>query len=220
MKTNLLQRYVLAIALAGVWPVHAEVNQPQFATRDMRYRLQPNDVLEIQYRYTPEYNQVVTVQPDGFVTLQLLGDLKLGGLDLDQARISVLTQASTRLRDPEVTLVLKEFDKPRFTVSGEVNNPGRFELHGTTTVLDAIATAGGLKTLSAKHSQVLLVRRVNDVYAETKVLDLRELVNKHKFEEDLSLHAGDMLLVPQNAVSKIERYMKWANVGVYASPIR
>ena len=44
--------------------------------------LQPNDVIELQYRYTPEYNQTVSIQPDGFVTLQLLGDLKISGLTL------------------------------------------------------------------------------------------------------------------------------------------
>jgi polysaccharide biosynthesis/export protein len=216
MRLHLLSTYLLAAFLLSSFPIRAEHNEPQFANRDQRYRLQPNDVIEVQYRYTPEYNQAVNIQPDGFVTLQMLGDLKLGGLDLNQARSAVLERAAARFKDPELTLALKEYDKPRFTVGGEVNNPGRFELHGATTVLEAIATAGGLKTASAKHSQVLLVRRVDDTYAETKVLDLKELVNTRNFAEDQTLRAGDMLLVPQNTISKIERLVKWANVGVYA----
>jgi polysaccharide export outer membrane protein len=216
MRLHLLSTYLVAAFLLGSYPVQAARNAPQFANRDQRYRLQPGDVVEVQYRYTPEYNQAVNIQPDGFVTLQLLGDLKLGGLDLDQAHGAILALAAARFKDPEVTLALKEFDKPRFTVGGEVNTPGRFELRGPTTVLEAIAMAGGLKTASAKHSQVLLVRRVDEAYAETRVLDLKEMVNSRNFAEDQPLRAGDMLFVPQNAISKIERFVKWANVGVYA----
>jgi len=78
-------------------------------TRDPRYRLQPNDVLEIKYRYTPEYNQEVTIQPDNFVNLNLVGDLKAGGLTLSQFRGAVLDVVSARLREPELNVVLKSF---------------------------------------------------------------------------------------------------------------
>ena len=57
-----------------------------FSEHDPRYRLQPTDVLEIHYRYTPEYDQTVTVQPDGLVSLPIVGDLKLQGLTLDQVK--------------------------------------------------------------------------------------------------------------------------------------
>src|SRR6202167_4348044 len=79
-----------------------------FSERDPRYRLQPTDVLEIHYRYSPEFDQTVTVQPDGFVTLQIVGDLKLQALTLEQAKAAILEKASLRLKEPEVTLVLKD----------------------------------------------------------------------------------------------------------------
>ena len=50
-----------------------------------RYRLVPGDVVEVIYRYTPEFNQTVTIQPDGYVGLQIVGDLKLGGQPLQEA---------------------------------------------------------------------------------------------------------------------------------------
>jgi polysaccharide export outer membrane protein len=192
----------------------------QFADRDARYRLQASDVLEIQYRYTPEYNQTVTIQPDGYVTLQLIGDLKVSGLTLGQARDVLTTRAATRLRNPEVVVILKDFEKPEFVVNGEVGNPGRFELRGDVTAVEAIAMAGGFKNLSAKHSQVILFRRFSRDTAQTKILNLKRVLNDRMMSENVSLAPGDILYVPQNEVSKIERFMKWVNVGAYWSATR
>jgi polysaccharide export outer membrane protein len=192
-----------------------ETPPAQFADRDSRYRLQPNDVIEIQYRYTPEYNQTASVQPDGFVTLQLIGDVKLDGLTLDQARGNILKLASARLREPEIFILLKDYEKPHFVVGGEVASPGRFELRGHVTAVEAIAIAGGFKAASAKHSQVILFRRIDAENGETRTLDLKKIMYKPMLEEDVTLRPGDMLLVPQNRISKIERIIKWANIGIY-----
>src|SRR5215469_8918458 len=89
-----------------------------FAGRDVRYRVQATDVIEVHYRYTPEFDQTVTVQPDGFVSLQIVGDVKLQGLTLDEVKTAIVAKAGQRLRDPEITLVLKDFEKPYFVVGG------------------------------------------------------------------------------------------------------
>jgi polysaccharide export outer membrane protein len=186
-----------------------------FSERDPRYRIEPTDVLEIHYRYTPEFDQTVTVQPDGFVTLQIVGDLKLQGLTLDQVKAALLEKASLRLKDPEITLILKDFEKPYFVVGGEVEKPGRFEMRGQVTALQAIAIAGGFKNASAKHSQVILFRRVGPDLAKTEILDLKAAMKPSAKEALADLRPGDMLIVPQNTVSKIERFIKWANIGMY-----
>lgn len=198
----------------------AALAQPgAFAERDPRYRLQPTDVVEVHYRYTPEFDQTVVIQPDGFVNLQIVGDLKLQGLTLEQVKAAILEKASLRLKDPEITLVLKEFEKPYFVVGGEVANPGRFEMRGPTTALQAIAMAGGFKTASAKHSQVILFRRVGPDLAKTNLLDLKAAISTSATEPLADLHPGDLLVVPQNRLSKIERFVKWGNVGLYWNPL-
>src|SRR5258705_3023237 len=63
---------------------------------EVRYVLHPGDVLDIQYRYTPEFNQTVTVEPDGFISLEIGGDVKVGGRNLEQVRNLILTKAQTR----------------------------------------------------------------------------------------------------------------------------
>lgn len=214
----MIRTFLLFLLFTICGALYAQQPAGGFAERDPRYRLQPNDVIELQYRYTPEYNQTVSIQPDGFVTLQLVGDLKLVGLTLDEAHAAVLKRASVRLHDPEVVLLLKDFEKAHFVVTGEVNTPGRYELRGNVTVFEAIAMAGGFKTASAKHSQVLLVHRVNDQFGETHVLNLKEIAKTQTFSEDRAIQPGDMVVVPQNTVSKIERFIKWGNVGIYATP--
>ena len=213
--------HVLLLVLYSVlMGAAAALAQPGgFSERDPRYRLQPTDVVEIHYRYTPEFDQTVTVQPDGFVALQIVGDLKLQGLTLDQLKAAILEKASLRLRDPEVTLVLKDFEKPYFVVGGEVANPGKFEMRGQVTALQAIAMAGGFKAASAKHSQVILFRRVGPDLAATQILNLKAAMSTSAKEPLSDLRPGDMLIVPQNMVSKIERFVKWGNFGIYANPL-
>jgi polysaccharide export outer membrane protein len=195
----------------------AQTSESGFADRDARYRLQTGDVLEVNYRYTPEFNQTVTVQPDGYVSLNLAGDLKLGGLTLDAAKKTLLEKSSARLRDPEIALVLKDYVKPHFFVAGEVAAPGRFELRGPVSALEAVAMAGGLKN-SAKHSQAILYRKVNPETAEAKLVNLKQIATLTGMREDFELRPGDLLFVPQNRVSKVERFVKWGSFGIYANP--
>src|SRR6266545_4032852 len=118
-------RFILLIAMivlsAPVVLIKAQDRPPRLTTvTEERYRLQPGDVLEIQYRYSPEFNQTVTVQPDGYITLEVGGDLKVAGMTVDQMRGAILKKASARLQDPIATVILKEFQKPYFVVTGEV----------------------------------------------------------------------------------------------------
>lgn len=206
---------LFAASLSLFFVLSAFAQTKTFADRDPRYRIQPTDTLEIHYRYTPEFDQTVTVQPDGFVTLQIVGDLKLRNLTLNEVKVAILEKASLRLKDPEITLILKDFEKPYFVVGGEVEKPGRFEMRGSVTAVQAIAMAGGFRTASAKHSQVILFRRAGPDLAKTEILNLKSAMSVSTREPLADLQPGDVLIVPQNRVSKIERYIKWANVGVY-----
>src|ERR1700740_3548992 len=110
-----------------------------------RYILHAGDVITLDYRYTPEFNQTVTIQPDGYVSLDVVGQVKLGGLTIEQAHDQIVTIASGRLNHPELILTLKDFEHPYIVVAGEVARPGKFELRDDTTALQAIMLAGGFK---------------------------------------------------------------------------
>lgn len=191
----------------------------QMAQRNPVYRVQCSDVLELHYHYTPEFDQQVTVRPDGRISILGLGDVVAAGETIDQLSGTITEISKSRLKDPQLTIVLKEFQKPFVFVGGEVSTPGRFELHGSMSALEAISLAGGFKN-SSKHSQVLLLRKVDNTQAETKLLDLKSLISQRTLQEDTELRSGDMLYVPQNRISKIERFVKWTNIGMFLNPIK
>jgi polysaccharide export outer membrane protein len=190
-----------------------------FAERDPHYRLQPEDKIEVQYRYTSEYNTLASVQPDGYASMPLIGQVKVGGLTLEEAAAAIRQKANEKLNEPEVIVLLKEYVKPFFTVAGEVARPGRVELHGPVTLVEAIALSGGFKD-SAQRTQVLLLRKSSQDMAQVKVFDLRKLMSPSGIREDITIQSGDMLVVPRNAVSKIEPYVRISEAGLYALAAR
>ena len=193
-------------------------NPPRLSTvTEGRYRLQPGDVLDVQFRYSPEFNQTITVQPDGYISLEISGDLKVAGLTVEQARQSILKRASERLQDPVATVILKEFQRPYFVVAGEVTQPGRIEMRESVTAIQAIMLAGGMKE-TARSSQVVVFRRINSDMAEVKLLNLKSIRRTSDLENDLTLQAGDMVYVPRDKISKIERFMKLVSVAAFMAP--
>jgi len=198
-----------ALLIAGLTTTGAQ----QLKTRP-QYQIQPGDVMEVHYRYTPEYDQTVTVQPDGYITLNLVGNVKVSQSTVDEARMAIIKQASERLNQPEVSITLKDFQKPYFVVAGQVVSPGKFDMRENTTALQAVMIAGGFKD-TAKSSKIVLFRKINSDTAEVKVLDLKKMEKTSSLERDIALQNGDMLLVPQNAAAKFERFMKLTNIGAY-----
>lgn len=218
MKQHLIFAFAICLLILPVAVSAQDQRPPRLTTvTEDRYRLQPGDVLEVQYRYSPEFNQTVTVQPDGYVSLEIGGDLKVAGLTIEQTRQAILKQASTRLQDPVATVLLKEFQRPYFVVAGEVAQPGKIEMRERVTALQAIMLAGGMKE-AAKSSQVVVFRKINSDMAEVKVLNLKSIRRTGDLENDLTLQPGDMVYVPRDKLSKVERFMRLASVAALIAP--
>lgn len=198
----------------------AQTQTPRLGTfgNEPRYTLNAGDVLDIQYRYTPEFNQTVIVQPDGFISLQIGGDVKVAGRDLAQVRNLILAQVRTRLESPEITVILKEFQRPFVVVAGEVAQPGRLEMREKMTAVQAVMMAGGFKD-SAKSSQIIVFRKLNADTAEVRSLNFKSLTRTQDLENDLTLQPGDMILVPRNRLSKLERYVRIASLATFLNPL-
>lgn len=192
-------------------------SRPELHQRYPRYRIGANDVMDLTFRYTPEFNQEVMVQPDGYVQLKgLPADVHAQGLTVVQFTDELQKQYSKILHDPVINIVLKDFDKPYFIAGGLVGKPGKYDLRGTTTASQAIAIAGGYAD-GAKNSQVVLFRRYSDEWMETKVLDLKTVSKGKNLNEDTVLQPGDMLFVPKSTFAKIEKFLPRPSVGSYFS---
>ena len=181
------------------------------------YRLRTSDVVEISFTVAPEFNQTLTVQPDGYVMLKDAGMVQVQGLDLRQFAEAVEKAYQGYLHDPQAAVLLKDFERPYFVVGGEVGRPGKYELRSDTTVAEAVEIAGGL-TQQSKHSQVVLFRRVNDDLVEARLLNLKRMLKQTSLKEDAHLQPGDLIFVPQNTISKIARFLTKPSASMYMSP--
>jgi len=195
----------------GVWsPALTGVRRPL-------YRLCKSDVVTISFTFSPEFDQTGSVQPDGYLVLKGVKPLSAEGMTVPELQDVVSRAYAGFLHDPEVTVELKDFDKPYFIVGGEVNHPAKYELRSDTRVTEAVAIAGGL-TARAKHSQIVLFRRVSDDLVESRLLDVKAMLESRNLAEDIHLRPGDFLFVPQNLISKIKQYLPTSSMSMYASP--
>jgi polysaccharide export outer membrane protein len=168
--------------------------------------LHVGDVIDLNYRLTPEYNQSITIQPDGYASLNIAGNLHLEGLTLDQAHDLIVKKDSERLNDPELNLMLSSFQRPYVVVGGEVLQPGRIDLRENMTAMQAVVMAGGFK-LSAKDTRIIVFRHINSDMGEVRELNLHNINKTSQLEQDMVLEPGDMLLVPANKMEHFARYM-------------
>jgi len=207
----------VAAALSDSAPAADTTSQsaaPQLQQRDARYRLAAGDTFDVSFELSPEFNQTVTVQPDGFVTLKAVGDVRVTGENIPELTQTLRASYSKILNDPLIVVVLKDFEKPYFIADGQVAHPGKYDMRGTVTLTEAVAIAGGF-TDSAKHSQVLLFRRVNDQWLSAKIFNIKDMEKRRDLHEDPTLRPGDMVIVPKNQLSKIKPFIPNSGLGAY-----
>ena len=181
-----------------------------------RYAIQRSDSVTISFPLSPEYNQTLTVQPDGFVSLMGAGSIRLEGLNLDQAQ-GAIRDAYVKakvLKDPIVTVDLKDFQKPYFSVNGQVGKPGQYELRRDMTVTEALAMAGGIT--GSSRQQVFVFHRISSGWAEVKCFDTKAIFHGKSIEEP-HVEPGDMLFVPENFITKFKKYVPYS-FGTFYNP--
>lgn len=191
--------------------------RPQLETeRYPRYDLRADDILEITFEFTPEFNQTVTVQPDGYISLRGAGDIHVAGRDVPEVTDAIRAAYSKILQNPAIAVVLKDFEKPYVIVGGQVGRPGKYDLRGDMTVTQALAVAGGFNG-SAKHSQVVLYRKISQDLYEAKLINVKKMLNSRNLAEDTHLKPGDTLFVPQNTLSKVRQFVPNPGIGLGAT---
>jgi protein involved in polysaccharide export with SLBB domain len=222
---QILKSILVLIALSAENPLAAQDpspkrgnDEPVFQERYPRYRLRTGDVMELTFPFTTEFNQTVTVQPDGFINLLTVGDVRVQDKTTTEVVAIVRAAYNKVLHEPTINVRLTQFEKPYIVMGGEVAKPGKYDYTGDTTIIEAVNIAGGF-TDKAKRGEVLLFRRVSDKWAEVKKIDIQRMLKKQDLTEDLHLRPGDMVLVSKSPMSKIERFIPVPTVGTYFSPV-
>jgi polysaccharide biosynthesis/export protein len=187
---------------------------PSLHERYPRYKLRIGDSFDLDMEFSPEFNQTVVVQPDGYIALKGVGSVHVEGETIPELTETIKSAYGKTLRDPVIAISLKDFEKPYFVASGQVGKPGKYDLRSDLTVTEAVAIAGGF-TEKSKHSQVVLFRPSPSGGYEAKLIDIKKLLNSRNLSEDPRVQPGDLVYVPQNAISKIRPFLPTSSMGAF-----
>src|SRR2546428_8757567 len=120
------------------------------------YRIGPEDVLQVAVWKNEAMSRTVPVRPDGKISLPLLNDVQAAGLTALELREVLAKKLAEYMPSPEVSVIVSDVRSFKVSVMGEVARPGRFELKSWTTVVDALALAGGF-TQFATRSRIIIL---------------------------------------------------------------
>ncbi len=191
---------------------------PRLVERYPRYQLRPGDSFEIDFALSPEFNQTVSVQPDGYGSLKAVGSIPVEGKTIPELTEVIKAAYAHVLHDPVVVIVLKDFDKPFFIASGQVSKPGKYDLRSEMTISEALAIAGGMND-KAKSSEIILFRKTREGTFEGKAYNIKKLMASRNLSEEPRLLPGDMVYVPQSTFSHIKSFLPTSTIGAYYNPL-
>jgi len=185
---------MLVWSAAATLPVFAQARRAEDgrATAPDVYRIGPEDVLTISVWKNDSLTRSVPVRPDGKISLPLLNDVQAAGLSAQELRDVLTQKLGAYMPNPEVSVIVTSINSFKVSLIGEVARPGRLELRSWTTVLDALALAGGFTQFASRSKIVILqpdgkgMKRIPFNY--NKALDGEQ--------ENFYLRNGDIILVP------------------------
>ena len=206
---------ILALALQGsAWgkapqtsiqkqsaaPARSEssAKQPAAQAKDSEnddYLIGTSDVLEINVWQEKELTESVPVRSDGKISMPLIGEVQASGRTPTQLKEEITSKLRAYLTAPDVTVVVLQMNSRKFNVLGRVMKPGSYSLSATTTVLDAIAEAGGFQDF-AKIKKIYILRRDDKGRLSHIPFNYKDVIQGKHPEENIALLPNDSVVVP------------------------
>lgn len=175
----------------------ADASRPAAAdsidTASSRYTLGAADVIRVNVWKNTDLSQTVTIGPDGFVSLPLLGDVHASGLTADQLAKDLISRLTSYVVNAQVTVSVVEIRSRQVFITGQVGKPGAYPLIVPITVLQLIAQAGGLNTFASRKGIFILrgttgnAQRLKFNYTSAIHGDVKQNIN---------LQPGDTVIIP------------------------
>ena len=155
------------------------------------YLIKPGDSLGVNVLGEPDLTKRVVVDPQGGVTLPLINGIHIAGLTTTKASDEIKNQLKRFLKNPIVNVELVELAKMLVTISGEVKNPGIYQMTGEARLMDAITMAGGY-TLSSDLTKVA----VSHASGTATTVDLSKFLVSGDPGANVIISVGDTIVVP------------------------
>jgi polysaccharide biosynthesis/export protein len=165
------------------------------AASDDSYVIGADDVLAISVWKEPEISRAVPVRTDGKISLPLIGELQAGGQTPQQLEQEIAKRLQSYISEPEVTVIVQDSKSQKINILGMVARPGAYLLTGSTTVLDAIAMAGGFKDFAKQKS--IYVLRTGEGGTQTRLpFNYKEVIKGKNPGQNIRLLPRDTVVVP------------------------
>jgi polysaccharide biosynthesis/export protein len=159
------------------------------------YVIGPEDMLMITVWKNDALSRTLPVRPDGKVSLPLLHDVQAAGLTAMQLRDKLASAFGEFMPNPEVSVTVMEVRSYRVSVLGEVQKPGVLQLKADTTVLEAIALAGGFRDF-ASPGKITILRKDSNGATQKIRFNYNRVVKDNRSEDNVTLKSGDVVVVP------------------------
>ncbi len=156
------------------------------------YVIQPGDLIEVSVWKNADLSRTVLVRPDGRISLPLLNEISAAGRTAPELRDVLAAKLAEYVSNSEVSVIVHEVKGVAVSVIGEVRQPGRYALQNRTTVLDALAMAGGLTEFAADTITVL---RSEGGQTNRLPFHYSKATSPDGAEENFVLRAGDIIIV-------------------------
>jgi polysaccharide export outer membrane protein len=160
------------------------------------YIIGAGDVLEILVWRNEAISRVVTVRPDGKISLPLINDVLAAGLTPAQLREQIALELKKFKEIPEVSVIVTDTKSQVVYVIGQVIQPGPYPLGPNASVLQIVAQAGGFTPFADRNSMVV-IRRGKENHKEQRIqVSYKSIIAGRKAKGDITLQAGDTIVVP------------------------
>jgi len=162
---------------------------------DTSFIIGSDDVLAINVWKEPDVSRSLPVRSDGKISLPLAGELQAAGRTPLQLEEDIANRLRTYLTDPEVTVIVQEIKSQNFNILGQIIKPGSYPLTRSTTVLDAIALAGGFRDF-AKQKAIYILRQDTAGRQLHIPFNYKTVIKGKNPEQNIRLQPHDTIVVP------------------------
>jgi protein involved in polysaccharide export with SLBB domain len=166
------------------------------------YRIYAGDQLEVRLPTAPELSKTVVVQPDGRVTMPLVGSIMVADRSVEEASAVLARAYSSQLLKPQVEITVTAATPLKVFIGGEVDKPGVYDMPGAIDALQAVITAGGFRN-TAKRSGVVIIRRTGDGRAMMRTANLVRGIYDPARADTVPLRRFDIVYVPRTGVAEL-----------------
>jgi polysaccharide biosynthesis/export protein len=196
--------FVLIVLAGSLWaqvsdpPVPGAVTSLAQSTQkphDASFIIGNDDLLAINVWKEPDISRSIPVRSDGRISLPLVGELQATGRTPLQLEQDIASKLRNYIAEPEVTVMVQEIHSQKFNILGQVVKPGSYSLDLATTVLDAIAAAGGFRDFANQKSIYIL--RPNSGGGESRIpFNYKNVIKGKNPQQNIKLEPRDTIVVP------------------------